>query len=276
MPYSYKKRKRSSGYYGSSKKSKSFKVAQAVVTAVDRNFGGKPGRAVSRRASMNTRTGGLLGIEKKYYDTFLNTTLVPSSVDWTGGEFNPAAPDCLNAVTQGDGPTQRDGNSITMKSIHIQGWARLTAMEAQPDPTVSVAMRFALVLDTQCRGTEINAEDVYGTPGDSAMQAVFGPLRNMSYSTRFKVLKQKLVILNQQTMTTPGQVNLFDRASLWKPWKMDYIFPSGGLKVRYLTGGTTEVVANITDNALFMIALATSAAASTQEAAYTSRLRFVG
>jgi len=275
MPY-YGKRKRFGGYYGPRKKA--LRVAQAVVTAVDKNFGGKPGRAKAgyqKRASMNQRTGGLLGIEKKFYDTFKADTLVPSSADWTGGEFNPAATiSCLNAVTQGDGPTQRDGSSITMKSIFLQGYVTVDLMEAQTAPFPSFAFRFALVLDTQCRGAELNAEDVYGTPGSTAFQAVFGPLRNMSYSTRFKVLKQKLIVINPPTLSS-FQVNDFSQSEITRSWSMKHNFGSG-LKVRYLVGGTTEQVANITDNALFLIALSTSAGIGTQSAGYTSRIRFVG
>lgn len=238
---------------------------------------GKPGRAVAgyvnRRRAMNVRTGGLLGIEKKFYDTFKAATAFASTSDWTGCEFDPAATiSCLNAVTQGDGPTQRDGSSITMKSIFIQGACVRAAQEASVDPLIYDGVRIALVLDTQCRGAELNAEDVYGTALATALGAVSAPQRNMSYSTRFKVLREIFVSLNTDNISVTA-ANTFNCNGIMKRFQIKYVFPGGGLKVRYLVGGTTESIANITDNALFLIANSVSATCS---GAYASRLRFVG
>jgi len=244
---------------------------------VKANMGRGPYRAKfggSVRRGMNARTGGLLGIEHKYYDTFKADTQIPSTTDWTGCEFNPASTiSCLNAITQGDGPTQRDGSAVTIDSIFIQGYCNLQELSAADITSNNPSyVRVALILDTQSRGAELNSEDVYGVVNATATQAVHAPQRNMSYTTRFKVLAEKLVKLRPNAIAaliTPTFYFGGDETH----WQMRYDF-KGGLKIRYLVGGTTETVANITDNALFLIMNSNFDSIAT--AGYCSRIRFRG
>nr|UOF82193.1 capsid protein [Cressdnaviricota sp.] len=272
MPFT--KRKRS---FKTFRARKSFKTGRVGYSLVKASMGRGPFRAVRsgyRRRSMNARVGGLLGIEHKYYDTFKADTQIPSTADWTSCEFNPASTiSCLNAITQGDGPTQRDGNVVTIDSIFIQGYCNLQELSAVSiDSNNPSYVRIALVLDTQSRGAELNSEDVYGVVNATATQAVHSPQRNMSYTTRFRVLAEKLVKLRPNSIAaliTPTFYFGGDEAH----WQMKYEF-KGGLKVRYLVGGTTEAIANITDNALFLIMNSNFDSIATS--GYCSRIRFRG
>jgi len=261
-------------YFDRHAKKRKFKKTSYAVVPVNM---GKPGRAVSSygRARMNQRTGGLLGIENKFYDSVRQDALIPSTVDWTSCEFNPGAPPgCLNAPAQGDGPENRDGNVITMHSIFIQGYVNTERTIIASTAALTFAVRVALVLDTQCRGAQLNSEDVYGSESASQFSAVYAPLRNMSYTTRFKVLKQKLIQLDAPVFDYVG-AGVYAINESTRPFHMKYKF-KGGLKVRYTTGSTTSDVANVTDNALFVIMNATYGAVGTQSGGYTARLRFPG
>jgi len=245
---------------------------------VKANLGRGPYRAKlggSVRRGMNARVGGLLGIEHKYYDTFKTDTDIMSDAGWAGCEFNPASTiSCLNAIPQGDGPTNRDGSAATIDSIFIQGYCNFQEFTETGSAITlfnPVHIRLALILDTQCRGAELNAEDVYGAAQATTAQAVHAPLRNMSYTTRFKVLAEKLVRIGINPIGVDGTSRMC--AGDDKHWQMRYDF-KGGLRVRYLVGGTTEAVANITDNALFLIANASYN--STVTGCYSSRIRFRG
>lgn len=226
----------------------------------------------------NVRTGGLLGLEVKFLDAPRTLTAIASPADATGGEMDPSSviTGCLSAPAQGDGPSNRDGNRIAMKSIYITGLisiagqSALAALNAEVFPTVFLA----LVLDTQTNAAQLNSEDVFTNPnasGDTAAQ----PLRNMSFTNRFKVLK---------TLTIPGSrffavasnnaaATTISTTGCHLPFSLSKNL--GGLKVQFTTGSTTADVAGVIDNSLHLIAYCSSTA-SNPTIAYNSRLRFVG
>ena len=102
--------------------------------------------------------------------------------------MDPATIDCLNGVAQGNGPTNRIGRKFTMKSILIQGAIHIAAQTNQTALDEAPVVYIALVLDTQTNGVTLNSEDVFTNPVGNGTLAV-APLRNMSNTGRFKVLK---------------------------------------------------------------------------------------
>jgi len=74
----------------------------------------------------NARTGGLLGVETKYFDTNLANAGIAAPTDASGGEIDPATILCLNGVPQGDTASSRDGFKIAMKSIQVEGSLYIT------------------------------------------------------------------------------------------------------------------------------------------------------
>ena len=79
----------------------------------------KKRRLTRRRArgrTYNVRYGGLLGIEKKYYDLDGTQAIVTNTqciVPNTGTT-------CINSPAQGDGASDRDGNRIIVKSFSMR------------------------------------------------------------------------------------------------------------------------------------------------------------
>jgi hypothetical protein len=216
----------------------------------------------------NPRTGGFLGIEKKFYDVSLTAAALTAPLDATGGEHNPSATVTLNTVAQGDGESNRDGRQISMDSIYVKGNI-FVDLQANQTTSVQAGVVFvALVLDTQCNGANFNSEDVFKNQSGSSRLAA-SPFRNLQYTSRFKVLEQICVKLQDPNFAYDG-TNL-ERNGFDIPFT--FYKKLNGLRVTY--SATTSSVANIIDNNLGIVAYTTSTDL-TPLLYYHSRLRFRG
>lgn len=233
-------------------------------------------RRVARARNLglkNARTGGLLEIETKFFDSYLTTTTLPvDNTTMASAEFDPVTLLCLNAVPQGDTMSSRDGSKIAMKSIQVTGAIELPA---QTNQTVTDSIPYvfiALVLDTQTNLAQLNSEDVFTNPSNSGATGLSGrPLRNMSYTERFKVLKKKILRIPMPTVTYDG-TNI-EQTGISIPF--DFFVKLGGLQTKYQNGTTTGYVGTIVDNSLHLIAYSSNQAGITN-LAYNARLRYVG
>jgi len=204
-----------------------------------------------RRASMNMRTGGFLGIENKFVDLNFSGDL---GVSVTGSECDPATVLALNAIAQGDGESERDGRVCRLRSVHVKGLLTKDSSSTAP----STFVRLLLVLDTQTNGAQLNAEDVIVSASSTIT------FRNLQYAKRFRVLRDQLYTLNSQS----GVATAFGGANKTFEWNV----PLNNLVCTH--SGTTASVANIQDNSLHVIAIGSNAA--DVALAYRSRVRFVG
>ncbi len=220
--------------------------------------------------TMNRRVGGFLGIETKFYDTKLISSVINAPSDASAGEQNPSATICLNSVTQGDGESQRDGRKITMKSIFIEGHVAVSAQASQSTADAASTIFIALVMDTQTNGALFNSEDVFTNPSASATCAG-GPFRNLQFSKRFRVLATRKFVMYPMTMTNDtGATGGVIQGGLIKKFRF-----YKNLATQVIYNGTTETIANITDNSLSLIAYTNSTGLAPQ-LFYNARLRFVG
>ncbi len=224
--------------------------------------------APRRRRRRNPRIGGFLGIELKFYDSSLAASAITAPADATGGEHDPSATVLFNTVVQGDGESQRDGRQIVMKSLGIRGHIGVAAQTNQTATDVSPTIFIAVVLDTQTNGATISSENVYTNKAESGSHAA-SPFRNLQFTKRFRILKSKLLTLKQPTLVWDG-TNV-EQGGFNTPFTM--FVDLGNMAVNY--SGTTETVANITDNSLHLIAY-TSSTAVAPTMNYNARLRFVG
>jgi len=228
---------------------------------------GAGGYAAARAGGMrrlrrrNVRTAGFLGIEKKFYDSELAGTAI--AVGTAGSEVDPAGNlKCLNAITQGDGESSRDGRKCMLKSVQVRGNIYVTGLADQADAASGLVVRVLMVHDKQTNGAQLNAEDVLKDAG-----ADINDMINMQYSRRFRILYDRTFSLRPVSTMTDGAAT-GSIAYEQMPFK---IFKSLNMPVNYT--GTTEDIANITDNSLHMIAIAGGAGANIT---YTARVRFVG
>lgn len=128
----------------------------------------------------------------------------------------------------------------------------------------------ALVLDTQTNAAQLNSEDVFVNPGAGSALAA-SPLRNMSYTERFKVLKVKRLRIPPLMMTYDG-TNI-EQQGINLPWSM--FVKLGGLQTKFQSGTTTGYVGTIVDNSLHLIAYSNNTTTA-PFMTYNARLRYVG
>lgn len=137
----------------------------------------------------NLRSGGYLGIEKKFADH--NVILQPlTHNDIPAARVDPAA-NCLCAISQGDGESQRDGKRVTLKTLvlHYKIKCLNTVLE-------NVNVRIVLVKDTQTNAAVFNPNQVFlpTTSPDSSILA----FRNLQYTSRFQVMYDKVHKIRNQ------------------------------------------------------------------------------
>lgn len=209
----------------------------------------------------NVRTGGFLGIERKFFDTEVNNGAFATS--WT---IEEPATTGLTAIAQGDGESNRDGKNYIIDSIHIKGFLNSAVQESQTAPLADILCRLVLVLDTQTNGAVLTATSVMDA-GQSDDVIAF---RNLQFTRRFKVLWDRSFVIKRNN-TNEGAANLFAAAATNGPFfKVNHVF-KGGLPV---TMSSTEAdIANVTDNSIHMIGIATSTDAMLD---YQCRVRFRG
>jgi hypothetical protein len=225
-------------------------------------------RTLTQQTISNARTGGFLGIEKKFYDTSLSAAVLTAPIDASGGEHNPSATVTLNTVAQGDGESNRDGRQISMDSIYVKGNVFIDLTANQSVSVQAGIVFIALVLDTQTNGAALNSEDVFKNQAGSSRLAA-SPLRNLQFTSRFKVLEQVQAVLKDPQSVYDG-TNI-ERDGFDVPFT--FYKKLGGLKVTY--SGTTAAISNIIDNSLHIIAYTTSTDL-TPLLYYQARLRFRG
>lgn len=232
-------------------------------------------RAVRVRRSglraQNIATMGLLGIERKFYDTALTSTALTAPTDATGGEFDPSATSMISTPAVGDDATNRDGKKINILSVQINGLVHNTAAEDVVTPIGNTRVFVALVLDTQSNAAQMNSEDCFKNTGASATLAT-SPIRNLLFANRFRVLKEQVFDLTPITLAQYA-INAMSYNARSAKFNWFLKFP-GGLPVNF-NAGTTASIANVIDNSLHIIAY-TNNTVTTPQIAYNARIRFVG
>lgn len=171
--------------------------------------------------------------EVKYQDINYGSTV--SSI----GTF-----ELLNGITQGDGAGNREGLSITMKSVQVSG--NFVVQDAYNE------LRAMLVLDTESHGSTPTLADLLeytGSPVNSMISRV--------NRQRFVVLAQKIVTVD--TNRPNVRFNLFR--------KLNH-------NVEYNATGNTAV--SIQKGTLWLVMVSDSSVSSHPAIAVYSRLRYVG
>lgn len=208
------------------------------------------------RAVMNPRTGGFLGLEFKFVDY----TNLGQAVTTTPAFVDDGTALALNSIATGDTESARDGRKVTCRSVHVRGYLGTGRQEAQVAPIDDVCVRVLLVLDTQCNGAQGTATNVIPN---------FYGWRNLQFTTRYKVLKDKVFRLPATAGSSSAAANDFNAPAVEVPF-------SFSKKLNFATkfSGTTAVVGSIVDNALHLIAVIDTGTNNTCTINYTSRVRF--
>ncbi len=224
-------------------------------------------RRSSSAQGMRARTGGFTGIERKFYDSMLISAALTAPSDATGGEHNPSATICLNSMTQGDGEEQRDGRKATIQGVFVKGVISVANQTNQTVTDPGSKIYIALVLDTQTNGALLNSEDVFKNKGANGITAA-SPMRNMQFTQRFRILDTAELVMENPNIAYDG-TNI-EQQGLIQPFQL-----SSNLEFSTQYSGTTETIANITDNSLSIVAFCTNVGL-VPTMSYNARIRFVG
>lgn len=223
------------------------------------------------RDMANQRTGGFLGVELKFFDLARNSCQPSDQGNMTGGEIDNTTVKCLNAMITGNSQSTRIGRKITMKSLQIHGvcvWRPANTLNA---PTFFAPVYIAVVLDTQTNSaTTISTANVFINPGNSNVTNC-NPMRNLEYTSRYKVLAWKRLVRQQTTLCVQEAPapDVFSNAGVLVPFDM-YI----NLKnIQVLYNAEAGTCTDITSNSLHLVAFS---ADGLQDIDWTSRLRYVG
>ncbi len=214
-----------------------------------------------RRRVLNARTGGFLGIEKKFIDyTYGPTAIVTTN---TSAEADPGSSvDCISAVAQGDGESNRDGRKMVIKNIHLRGNVEFAAIDDAGSIAGPAIVRVAVIWDTQTNAGQENSEDVF-----LAATNVEHAYRNLQFSKRFRVLMDRSFTLNL-TAAAAGTAITVDSGGVARTFTMD---KTVNIPVEHKA--TTAVVGSVVDNSIHVIAFASRSGVNLS---YQSRVRFVG
>jgi hypothetical protein len=238
----------------------------------------KRGYKESKYNHYNQRSGGFIGVERKYNQSWLRNSLVASTVDCTGGELDPihdtgtgADPQGhLTPIDRGSAVTERNGNRVIITDLHIQGFVSLSSETGKSGANPGMQnFRIAVVLDTQTNGAQLSSEDVYeNIMGADVNVTVLDSLmymRNREYTNRFKVLKEIKInpqsripvqvldnVAQDSATTAAGAVTkTFTYSSVMVPFELHLNKLS--IPITFLGSSTDGKVAQVTDNSLHVV-----------------------
>jgi len=210
----------------------------------------------------------ILPAEKKFMD-ISHSGALSIAVDWTGAEEDNATMLCLNAVAQGAGNSQRVGLKYAIYSLEVTGCVNIGQQADQTASDSAVPTFVACVWDKQTNGAQLNSEDVYTNPA-GVFSSLPSPLRNMSYSKRFKVLRTFQHVLKPPTLAYDG-TNMEQGGDLAQfHWMINFPKP-----VIVECKGTSNTVADIVNHSFHVIGVAgTESPSPTAEIQYNARIRY--
>lgn len=221
--------------------------------------------------ALNQRTGGLLGIEKKFLDCTAASVAIVSSGTMTGGviALGSGCTGCISAPAQGDTSSSRDGNKVVICEANVIGSISVAAQANQTAADTSCIVLLALVQDMQTNGVTLDTTQVFSNPTTSALSCA-DPFRNMSYTSRFKILKMKKITLRIPSITWDGTD--LEQSGFHTNFHMKW---KGQMPVTFTTASTTADVANVTDNSINVVAFCTNTSLAPL-LTFNARTRFYG
>lgn len=178
-----------------------------------------------RTASGLNEIRKLINVEEKYLDNSGNPTFDRNgTVAYVSG------------IQQGDGVTDREGNSVKVQSFALQ-----FLITWNPASTSAVGCRILLVRDLQNQGATIAASDVLETVGSSTAPVTYIDYTNGPFSNkRFSIVYDKLLTVDQ-----------------YNPITHDMFKSNHDCHVAYR--GTTSAVASAGNGSYFLVAVSSDA-----------------
>lgn len=214
--------------------------------------------------TLNARTAGFLGIERKFVD--YQTVNDAFTTSWATME--DATAKSISAVAVGNTESTRVGRVYHITSVHLRGAVICAAQESDTAPFSDSLCRIVIVHDTQTNAADVTAADIM----DEGQTDNHFAFRNLQNTKRFRILMDKTIVLRYDNMTNEGGANLFAVGPRVTQWKFNRTFKK---PIKVICKGASAVIASITDNSIHVIGI-TSSVATAAALSYQSRIRFTG
>jgi len=206
----------------------------------------------------------------KFYDSHRNGALILSSGSCIGGMLSPSGSNCLNAVPQGNGSQDREGNMITITRLTVLGFiARQNAsypVILLNTPERAMMATIWIILDTQANGAQALSQNVLSNSGGSTDTCPLA-LENIASQPRYKILWKDTKRMKADSVTFDVAGEAYYEVGTTKAWSFD---ANVNIPVRFK--GTSESITSVVDNALHVIAFAD--VEDYLELSYNARIEF--
>lgn len=217
---------------------------------------------------MNPRYGGFLGIEKKFLDTSKAPSNLP--VGTLASSRHDPFGDNLTPIAAGDGPSNRDGKQVCIKSIHLKGKIiGLSYTNTLAIPMQSTGFWMALVQDNQTNGAAVDGNVVFVNAGGADTSQ--SPMINLEWSSRFKIIKSMRGVI---APVEAWYVAAAQYGGSGGEILFDWYIPMNEIQ-NWVPSDINGVIANIKDKSWHLYAGAGNSNVQLQ-VAYNCRVRFVG
>ncbi len=217
----------------------------------------------------------LLSEEEKFHDTGRTLVNIISAAGMGGMEVDPTTKDCLSSPGQGDDATTRNGRKIMASSLLIRGAVKYVGQTIASATTTVPDSPYAtvwIIMDRRSNGAQLNSEDVLVNEGNSKPLCPFA-LQNLSYSTRFIVLKRLFFNFSGLiALVNNGSTKIGANASSLE-FEEYFDFPEL-IPIHYKVDPGSGVIGDISDVSFHVIAACS--ADSVCQITYNSRMRFIG
>ncbi len=200
--------------------------------------------------------------EMKYYDTELTDTVINASADWTATEFNPDVPNAtstLVAPAVGSAINQRIGREVKLYKLNINYTIHCPQQTGITSADAGCQVRIMVVQDMQTNAAQAQGEDIMQQPVTANSR--HPPLSFMSLKNlgRFKVLKDKNVILQNPNSAATSTTANNAQMGLVHVGKMHFTFKTP-ISVRFNATNTANgAIADIVDNSFCVYATCNTA-----------------
>lgn len=222
----------------------------------------RQGAGRSSYAANNIRTAGFLGIVKKFLDVSHSSSL---ATDASACMEDPSTMLCLNAPAEGTGASQRSTRNVKFTDLHINGYIEFPQLGSTSNYDTPGYCKIWVVMDTQTNGAQMTSDQLLldiGTAGFDILSQ-----RNLENTDRFKVLAELTVREGDRAAVWDGT----DQRTSGKFVPFE-IHRKLNMRTKFVTTGTGATIADIQDNSIHVLALATDVGST--NIAYTSRIRY--
>lgn len=199
--------------------------------------------------------------EIKYFDSSNTNIALVASAAWAATMLDPtglpvAGINTLFAPVQGNAINNRVGRKVTVWKIKIRGFLAGAQQAAQAAADPGTMCRILFVQDKQTNASQMTGAQLIGDVVNAS--TTLHSFQNPDQFGRFRVLKDKMIFLQNANLTGSPTAADCIQQGLIKPFKMSFRFKKGiDVHFNATNGGT---IADIIDNSFHLVGNSNSVA----------------